>query len=333
MRGLILCAGLGERLRPITSKLAKPAVPFLNIPMLAYPLFWLEQLGLKELLINTHYLPQTVEKAAREVCEWKYALDFLHESPEILGSGGAIWNARNRLYGAKNFIVANGDAVLLLDRKSALNDMLAYHQETRALATLLACPYPGVGTTMPGVWVNNLRDVVGFGKTAPTPNAQCLHYTGVAIFSGRILDMLPNGASNILYDVLLKEIAKGEVVNVWNEAMKWFETGKPREYLAASYECLDMLFTNDGVRWHLVDILDRFTPGWRNHSEPQIYARERLKYDHKQLEPARVLMGPDVHSSTAIMFEGRSILGKGLDLSGRTSTEGVFIPEANMWVR
>jgi mannose-1-phosphate guanylyltransferase len=331
MRGLILCAGLGERLRPITSTIAKPTVPFLNIPMLGFPLFWFEQMGLDRLVINTHYQKESVEKAARSLVEWDYALDFRHESPEILGSGGAMWNARDELSGSKNFITANGDAVFLLDRKSALNEMLAFHEHSKSLATLLTCPYPGVGETIPGVWVDANENVIAFGKSAPQPGAKCSHYTGVAIFSDRILDVLPAGPSNILYDILVKEIARGERVSVWTEEMKWFETGKPQEYLSASQECLEMLFTGGGVRWHLVDILDRFAPGWRNYTERNVFAHEKPLFAFSATD--RVLLGANVKSATPVSFQGKSIIGNGADLSNTSNIEGIYMPAIDYWVK
>ncbi len=332
MRGLIFCAGLGERLRPVTNNIAKPAVPFLNIPMLCYPLFWLEQLKLKSLSVNTHYLPETVEKPVRAACDWSYDLRFFHESPAILGSGGAIWNARDELFGDNDFVTANADAVLFLNRLRALNEMLEFHRRTQALATLLVCPFAGVGESLPGVWMDQRNHVVRFGK-GPNPDLNCLHFAGIIFYSERILGKLPSGESNILYDVLQPEIAKGERVYAWVEDMKWFETGRPRDFLSASRDCLDLLFSSDGARWHLFDILDRFSPGWRNHSEEKLFSAENPGFNHSFTGNARVLMAKGVHSSTSIQFEGHSVLGAGLDLSGRGSTEGVYISEANMWIR
>ena len=58
MRAMILTAGLGTRLRPITDRYAKPAVPFLNVPLLCYPLELMRELGAKRLVLNTHHLPE-----------------------------------------------------------------------------------------------------------------------------------------------------------------------------------------------------------------------------------------------------------------------------------
>lgn len=331
MRGLIFTAGLGERLRPITSHVAKPAVRFLNIPMFGFPLFWLEQLGLKKLVLNTHYLPQSVEAAAKTLCEWDYQLEFSHE-PEILGSGGGMWKARDLLHGGGHFVTINGDAVFLLDSLRSLNNMLEFHKQSKALATLLVCPFPGVGEQVPGVWFNDQNRVVKFGKGSDK-DLTCLHFTGLIFYSDRIFEILPSGPSNVLYDVLQPAVQKGEIVNVWTENMKWYETGRPRDYFYATNGCLDLLFSHEGVRWHLVDILDRFSPGWRNHTEEQMYAFEKPDFSYTCQKGARVLIGKNTSSNTAIHFDGHTVLGEGLSLTGRAGIEGIYLSEAKMWVK
>jgi mannose-1-phosphate guanylyltransferase len=331
MRGMILSAGLGERLRPITQKMAKPAVPFLNVPMLAFPLFWMEKLKLKSLVVNTHYLPDTVTAAARSVCDWDYGLDILHET-EILGSAGGIWNARHLLGGDGEFVVANADAVFLSPQGRVLNEMLEFHRHTNSLATLLVCDRPGVGETFGGVWFDKRGKVTGFGK-GPQPDLECLHFAGIMIFDDRLLSILQSGPINILYDILQPQIQKGERVSIWKEELKWFETGMPRDYLSATRECLSMLFDSEGVRWHLTDMLDRFSPGWRNFSTDHLLAKEKPTFETKFTESSRVLMGEGIHSETSVYFDGLSVLGPNLDLSGRTSTDGVYLSQANTWVR
>jgi NDP-sugar pyrophosphorylase family protein len=274
-----------------------------------------------------------VRSAAEEACEWRYSVHFSHE-PEILGSGGGIWQAREHLYGDGNFVIANGDSVFFLDSLKTMTAMFDYHKRTKALATLLVCPLPGIGETRPGVWFTKGRDVVTFGNaSANTKELTCRHYAGIIFFSDRIFDVLPAGSSNILYDVLQKEIAKGEIVNVWEEEMKWYETGKPRDFFFAANECLDMLFSPEGVRWHIPDILDRFTPGWRNHTEDQMFGYEKPNFPYNFNEGAKVLFGRDIVSKTAIHFDGHTILNGSLDLSGRAGIEGIYLSKSKMWIR
>src|SRR4051812_5726608 len=105
MNALLLCAGLGTRFRPITDKIAKPTIPFLNVPLLGYSLAYLENAGLKNLVMNTHHLPDTIKATSKTLCaDINYKTQFSHE-PEILGSGGGIKNAENLLATTDDFIV------------------------------------------------------------------------------------------------------------------------------------------------------------------------------------------------------------------------------------
>ena len=188
-------------------------------------------------------------------------------------SGGAIWNNRNELSMGNEFVVANGDAVMLMNRANVLNDMLDYHRKSKLLATLLVCDHPNVGQTIPGVWVDDYNGVVQFGK-GPSTVKTCVHYTGIALFSDEVLNLLPDGSSNILYDILLPAIQNGATVNIWKEPMHWFETGSATEFLSASNRCLDMLVTSESAQWYLIDILDRFTPGWRDFSDHGLFTKK-----------------------------------------------------------
>lgn len=243
MRGLILSAGLGERLRPFTLKRAKPAIEFLNIPMLGFPYFWLNTLKLKQISFNTHYLPDSIRHAAMHVVDPAIPMHFSHEET-ILGSGGGIGFAKHLLEG-DHFAVANGDGVILCEHMDTIEQMFAFHVRKNALATLLVCPLEGVGTKLPGVWMDNTGEVVNFGKTAKKNYTECLHYASYMIFSKRIWEYIPEGSSNILYDILEPQIAHGEKVFGFRvDNMRWFETGNAAEYLAATRACLELMNSN-----------------------------------------------------------------------------------------
>jgi NDP-sugar pyrophosphorylase family protein len=257
MRGLILSAGLGERLRPLTSTRAKPAIEFLNMPMLAFPYYWLDTLNLQELTFNTHYLPETVRTAAMHVANPNIPLHFPHEAA-ILGSGGGIWNSRFHLQGGRDFAVANGDGVVLCEEVDVLAQMRDFHVSKNALATLLVCPLEGVGTRIPGVWMDVYGEVTNFGKTRAKPYAECFHYASYMILNKRIWDYLPEGNSNILYDVLEPRIAEGEkVYGLRVDGMQWFETGNVQDYLAATKTCLEHLRSGSRLGQSLERILER----------------------------------------------------------------------------
>lgn len=241
MRALILSAGLGERLRPLTLKRAKPAIDFLNIPMLAFPYHWLNTLGLSDIVFNTHYLPESIRHAAIHVVSPETRLHFSHEA-EILGSGGGIWNARFDLMKERTFAVANGDGVVLSPDLDLFHKMREQHEFQQALATILVCPLEGVGDKIPGVWVSSDGAVMGFGKNSPGGGARCWHYASYMLFSDELWPLLPEGGSNILYDVLEPQIKKGARVRAFfAPELLWFETGNIPDYLKATREALQMI--------------------------------------------------------------------------------------------
>jgi mannose-1-phosphate guanylyltransferase len=262
MRALILSAGLGERLRPVTEKKAKPAVEFLNVPMLAYPYHWMSGFDLSDLVLNTHYLPESVQAAARQVVDPNTHLHFTFE-PKILGSGGGIWNARKHLQWDDDFLIANGDSVALFEEADTLEQMMKFHRQKDALATLLVCPLEGVGTRLPGVWMDAYGEVTNFGKAAKKDYLTCYHYASFMILSKRIWNYLPDGESNILYEILEPQIAKGEkVYGFKREDIQWFETGNAKDYLAATKTCLDLLggAGSAPMASNLKAFLKRYTP-------------------------------------------------------------------------
>lgn len=315
MRALILSAGLGERLRPITERWAKPAVPFLNIPMLGFPLYWLETLKLESVVINTHYKAESIRDAVAKI-QTAYPVQFVHE-PAILGSGGGIRNARAQLETPNDFLVANGDAVVLFPNKSVLEDMLHFHRERKALATLLTCPLGGVGTKIPGVWFNNKLEVSHFGLE-PKSGLTCQHYASYMILSPKIWQFLPVGSSNILYDVLQPLIKEGEKVVVYpREDMRWFETGNSEDYLKATGACMQLLAHDMTFGPELSALLSRFDSTWS----------QRAKFTTQ----SSTLLAPGMNLPGSCISIGFAVIGENAKISpGVTLQRVVVLPDASV---
>lgn len=309
MRGLILTAGLGERLRPLTLKRGKPAVEFLNIPMLGFPYYWLRSAGLTEVAFNTHYLPDTVRHAAMHVVDPTMPMHFSHE-PAILGSGGGIRNSRVYLEGDDHFAVANGDGVILCEQSNTLQQMFDFHVKRDALATLLVCPLEGVGTRIPGVWMEGGGEVVNFGKESKKKSAQCFHFASYMFFSKRIWDYLPDGPSNILYDVLEPKILEGEKVFAYKvDRMRWYETGSIKDYLAATKDVLNLMRDGDPLGKCAASIVSSLAP----ESE---FEGGRLISSHAEVEGA---------------LEGFVVIGDEAKVpQGAKVSDGVLLPGATL---
>ena len=242
MKGLILAAGLGTRLRPLTNTIPKPAIPFLNVPLGYWAMFHLIHAGVDELVVNTHHLPEKIVTLFEAVQDKVKALHFSHETEKILGSGGGIGHARKfltpsqgllskifksreKLIQEHSFWVANGDEVLLPENIDLFKNTWRGHLASGNLATLIVIENPDVGTKFGGVWCDDAMNVRGFGKTPPSSGLKGYHFTGFQVLNARVLSLIPPGESNIFYDILVGAITKGERVSAVLTKGIWIETG------------------------------------------------------------------------------------------------------------
>ncbi|HKA16433.1 MAG TPA: NDP-sugar synthase [Myxococcota bacterium] len=129
---MIVAAGRGTRLAPLTDWLPKPAVPVRGVPLIAYQLALLAHHGVTEVVINTHHLPERLEDAARRHCPPGVALTFSHER-ELLDTGGGIRRVAAFLRESDPCLLVGGDMLLDVD----LGALLRVHRERTAAVTLL----------------------------------------------------------------------------------------------------------------------------------------------------------------------------------------------------
>jgi mannose-1-phosphate guanylyltransferase len=129
LNALLLAAGLGSRLRPLTDKVPKCLVPIHGKPLLGY---WLDLLlpnGIERVLVNTHYLAGPV-RAFCQVSPWRDRIALVHE-PRLLGTGGTIL-ANRGFFGGKAFMVAHADNL----SRFSVAGLLRAHQERPGAAAM-----------------------------------------------------------------------------------------------------------------------------------------------------------------------------------------------------
>lgn len=118
MRALLLAAGLGTRLRPITDHVPKCLVQVRGRPLLEYWLDLLLPAGIERVLLNTHYLPDRVREFVAQ-SPWRDRIDLVHEDV-LLGTGGTVLRNRN-FFGSNPFIVAHADNLTRFDVKAFID--------------------------------------------------------------------------------------------------------------------------------------------------------------------------------------------------------------------
>ncbi|HEX9710648.1 MAG TPA: nucleotidyltransferase family protein, partial [Candidatus Thermoplasmatota archaeon] len=133
---MVLAAGLGTRMRPLTRLRAKPALPVMNRPLLHWTLGLLARNGVTEVMINLHHLPWTVMEAVGDGSVFGLRVSYSRE-PRILGTGGGPRKVRS-FFGDAPFILVNGDILFDFD----LRGLLRRHEKARARATLALRPNP-----------------------------------------------------------------------------------------------------------------------------------------------------------------------------------------------
>jgi len=233
---MVLCAGLGTRLRPLTEWLPKPAVPVCGLPLIRYQLALLAGAGARRAVVNTHHLAETMAGEARAAAAAvRLPLSVSHE-PEIAGTGGALREARGALEGAGEIVLWNGDMLFDLD----LGAVLAAHRQGGALATMVLMPMPP-GAPYAAVEVDGggaVRRIAGrFG-----PGGKGLvpwHFTGVHVLSPAILGAVPAvpfecDINRHVYPPLMEGGAvRAHVADGW-----WSDLGTPARYLEANLAVL-----------------------------------------------------------------------------------------------
>lgn len=234
MKAMILAAGLGTRLRPLTNKWPKPALPLLGQPLFRYNLAVLRQAGVTAVGINTHYLPEVMRACAEEETKrFGMELHVVHEA-EIQGTGGGIRGLRDFLKD-DTFVVFNGDILFALDLAAAV----AAHRESGAAATMVLMPMPPsekyAAVEMDAT--RSVRRIAGHGPGGDRLSPW--HFTGVHVMTPVVFDfMQQQGVEDINRQVYAKLLAKGLRIHGHVVQTYWSDLGTPSRYLATQRELL-----------------------------------------------------------------------------------------------
>src|SRR5277367_5468499 len=179
MRAMVLAAGLGTRLRPLTYEITKPMVPVLDRPVMAHILDLLDRHGFEQVIANLHYFPETIREHFGDRLEYRF-------EPELLGTAGGV-RACAEFFGEEPFLVISGDALTDID----LGAFVARHRASGGIATLAVKRVDD--TREFGVVLHDREGrITGFQeKPAPEEALSDLGNCGIYMFEPRIFDYFP----------------------------------------------------------------------------------------------------------------------------------------------
>ncbi|HXS24666.1 MAG TPA: NDP-sugar synthase [Gemmatimonadales bacterium] len=216
MKALLLAAGEGQRLRPLTADRPKPMVPVAGTPMIAYGLSWLRANGVTEVAINTHYKPESIIRFVGDGSAFGLSVRYSPE-PTLLGSSGALAPLRDFLYGPDPFVIAYGD--VLTDLR--LEPVLAAHREAGADATIVLTKVDdprraGMVELNDGGWVRRLIE-----KPGDWPHADAWANAGIYVLGPRVWDFVPaEGFHDFAFNLFPALLdAGGRVLGVPSDAL------------------------------------------------------------------------------------------------------------------
>jgi NDP-sugar pyrophosphorylase family protein len=239
MKVMILAAGFGTRLFPLTIDRTKPAIPFLGKPLVAYVAEYVAKFGFHDFVVNLHHQPESVRAALGDGSKYGVSIRYSLESPEILGTSGALENARDLLANG-TVLVINGKIITEIDIGAAAET----HRSSGAIATMVLKPnikrerftevevkdgfVTRLGSHAHPFTEQEIRDTE---HEAAVP----LMFTGIHFVEPEVFDYFPRGSySDIVQSFYLPAIKEGGKVAAHISEAEWFELSTIPRYLDIS---------------------------------------------------------------------------------------------------
>jgi len=239
MKAMVLAAGLGTRLRPLTDRKPKALVPVVNRPIIGRVINYLKKHGISQIVVNAHHHYQQLIDYLDAGRPFELEIDIRVE-PEILGTGGGIKNAED-FWDNEPFIVINGDILADIDLGLAYET----HRNSGGLATMILhdCePYNQIQTDNGG----NITDIA----TGIAPGR--LAFTGIHIMEPELLSFIPAGTFSDIIDCYRELIHSGKLIRSYlTTGHYWRDIGTVKNYVNVNREFLDKESFSIGPDCHI----------------------------------------------------------------------------------
>jgi mannose-1-phosphate guanylyltransferase len=231
---MLLAAGLGTRLRPLTYELPKPMVPILGRPVMEHILRLMARHGFDDVVANLHYFPDLIRSRFGDGSDYGVRLVYSYE-PELMGTAGGVGNVRDH-FGGETFLIISGDALTDVD----LTALWEAHKRKGGIATL-ALKRVDDPSQLGVVIVNEDGRIQGFQeKPDPAEALSNLGNCGIYVFEPEIFDYFPerefvDWAMDVFPRLLAEDVSfyGHEVEEYWNDV------GSLEEYRQGNFDALE----------------------------------------------------------------------------------------------
>jgi len=299
MKAMILAAGRGERLNPITQELPKPLVPVANLPIIRYNIEFLKHYGFNDICINVYHLPKQIEQELGDGSVLGVKLTYSYEE-ELWGTGGGLKQVEDFFKDEEFFVMMNADILIDCD----LEDAIHFHRRNDAIATMILTQDAPV-STYGAVEIddaNLIRNIAGRIDDVRETDRIPAVFTGIHILTPRIFEYIPPNINTCINQYAYPKMVqnKEKVMGYMMEGF-WADIGKPETYFSTN-----MLFLDRRVNFRHYDPLAHFT----------------LKPDKETSE--LVCLGENVELGIEIDFKPPIIVGHNVRI-GDKATIGPYV--------
>ncbi|MCE1248547.1 MAG: NDP-sugar synthase [Firmicutes bacterium] len=289
MKAMILAAGEGTRLYPLTYTLPKPMVPVINRPVMEHIILHLAKHGFDEIIVNLHFLPEHIENYFHDGSRLGVKIIYSHEM-KPLGTAGGVKNVEDLF--DDTFMVVGGDDLSDIN----LTEVLEFHKKSHSLATIALSRVEDVSSY--GVVVTDEKGKIIEFQEKPSKEEAKSEWvnTGVYFFEPAILDLIPKGEFYDFGRQLFPKL-KDDKSPFYGFRTKgyWKDVGNLNEYRQTQLDCL-----GEKVKINF--------PG--KEIQPGVWVEEGCKIaDNVKFIPP-VVIGKNCHIGNGATLEGPLVIGK-----------------------
>jgi NDP-sugar pyrophosphorylase family protein len=307
-KALIMAAGYGTRLEPLTIAVPKPMVPVVNKPIMEHNIDLLSKAGIKDITANIHYYPEQIENYFRDGADFGVKLQYSYEE-KLMGTAGGVWRMGRYINNVnETFVVLSSDALTDIN----LSKMMAYHKKKKAMATIALFPVEDP-SAFGVVVLDDDKKVTAFQEKPKKEDALSnLVNAGIYVFEPEVLDRIP---PNEFYDFghqVFPELMKEKAPVYGYEMIEyWSDVGNLHQYWQANRDVMQ-------GRLRLV------VPGKRVSGE--VWVGNKAKVAKSAELSNGIIIGDSTEIDDGVIIKGEAVFGDNCVID-----DGAIINQCIIW--